>query len=611
MPLYKRTLLQPLELPEALEPNELVFQVRFTKEIFRDYQDYLNRLNLYRQRVWTCKATGKTNLTYEEALVSERRASEKVQQIPKDLAAPILKEVQYSTLKLKDLLDSVSAKLSKRLFKGAEVFAQRGQSVSACRILEILEDKDITRFKVGWFDKSRQITSNSIVDSEALIRKKLPFSRGTLKSFIREMTSRSCPWVVYEDIATKHGISCEAPAELRDRLSVFKGQRWKNVDQKKKGLKRKRSENEEEDWEEQRYPIEDLLVRAGSDDPVFTERPNPCREFGVPMDCVGDLLMVWDFCSSFCRLLRLWPFSLEDFAKSISHTDSDLVLLAESHISLLRVIMQDEGEFFDSLQSKKRKAKITQSNWTELLCDFIEMVDISELSEHGGTIKRGHYRLLDPWAKLAILNELVWEALSTNAVRDKLDEYIEQQRELAVGKREKLRKLAAEEQTLPLAAVNGSPAAENGAKQRRGKKEEDEKKAAEKQTGGEMEKRFIRTNALGKDRNHNRYWFFRRDGRLFVESADFKQWGYYASKQELDALVGSLNPKGEREMGLQRQLDKYYAKISSGLQRRAKDEAQKVLLDEAVLRRSTRVRAPPRDSPAMAFLRYSNKWRED
>jgi len=58
--------------------------------------DYLNRLNQYRQRVWTCKVTGKTGLTYEEALVSEMHATEKVQQIPEELKAPALRIIQYS-----------------------------------------------------------------------------------------------------------------------------------------------------------------------------------------------------------------------------------------------------------------------------------------------------------------------------------------------------------------------------------------------------------------------------------------------------------------------------------------------------------------------------------
>ena len=56
----------------------------------------------------------------------------------------------------------------------------------------------------------------------------------------------------------------------------------------------------------------------------------------------------------------------------------------------------------------------------------------------------------------------------------------------------------------------------------------------------EMEKRFIRTSPLGKDRNYNRYWWLRRDGRIFVESSDSKEWGYYSSKEEVLNADGLL-----------------------------------------------------------------------
>lgn len=79
--------------------------------------------------------------------------------------------------------------------------------------------------------------------------------------------------------------------------------------------------------------------------------------------------------------------------------------------------------------------QITLINWVEYLCDFLEMKDIPELSSHMGSIKRGHYGLLDPHAKLHIFRELVSEAISTDAIRQQLDEYIEQQQALAAAKR--------------------------------------------------------------------------------------------------------------------------------------------------------------------------------
>jgi hypothetical protein len=79
----------------------------------------------------------------------------------------------------------------------------------------------------------------------------------------------------------------------------------------------------------------------------------------------------------------------------------------------------------------------------------------------------------------------------------------------------------------------------------------------------EMEKRFVRTSPLGKDKNHNRFWYFRREARIFIEIFDSNEWGYYTTKEELDDLMGSLNEKGERERALKKQLEECYDTIWS------------------------------------------------
>lgn len=107
-----------------------------------------------------------------------------------------------------------------------------------------------------------------------------------------------------------------------------------------------------------KYPIEDLLVQPAADDPVFTDRPSLSTDFRVPMDCVGDLLMVWDFCSSFSRLLHLLPFSFENFENAICHKDSDLMLIVELHSAIFRLLIKDENDYFMAIQNKKRKSKV-------------------------------------------------------------------------------------------------------------------------------------------------------------------------------------------------------------------------------------------------------------
>ncbi|XP_021733313.1 DDT domain-containing protein DDB_G0282237-like isoform X1 [Chenopodium quinoa] len=680
MPLLKRKPFSLLEPPSDLQPRELVFQIRFTKEIFRDYQEYLKRINLYRQRIWTCKVTGKSNFTYEEALVSEQRASEKVQQFPEEFIVPTLRTIQYSMLPLSDLVRKIKAELQESLVEGAKLQGKKDGCVHSCKIIKVFdEEAGKGRYEVAWLDNDDKISGTAVVGEEDFVRKKLPFGREVLKSYIRESTYRSLPWVIHNNLASKYGIPTDTPEELKGKISflngcVIKNKKRKTSKEPQEGNagKHKKSkiqtengllrDNDLENGDESiKYPIDDQLVEPGADDPIFTDRPTPSRDFTIQMDSVGDLLLVWDFCSSFSRLLYLWPFSFEDFEKAICHKDSNLTLVVETHASLLRLLMNDEGLYYIVIQRKKRKPKITLITWTEYLCDFLEMIDISELSTHIPTIKRGHYGLLEPPIKLRILKELVDQAIATDLVRAKIDERLEERQTLAASKRgealeEGKKKREAKERLKAVSEANGIVLEQNsgtveevscvagsngaglenghvaelsseqkdvsqngesghknsGLREKTKKLLEDLEKSKDERKDfleKEMEKRVIRTNSLGKDRDYNRYWFFRRDGRVFVESSDSKQWGYYCCKEELDALMGSLNPKGERERALKKQLDKYYSRISKELQKRSKDIARRTAIEDAILRRSTRVRAPPKDNPSLAFLQYSNKWK--
>lgn len=128
------------------------------------------------------------------------------------------------------------------------------------------------------------------------------------------------------------------------------------------------AEDEQPGEEPIKYPIDDLLVQPGADDPVFTNRPVPSRDFNVPIECVGDLLLVWDFCSSFGRLLHLLPYSLEDFENAICHKESNVVLLVEIHSALLRLLINDGGEYFLAVQKRNRKFKVKQPTAFLFVC---------------------------------------------------------------------------------------------------------------------------------------------------------------------------------------------------------------------------------------------------
>ncbi|KAJ1921675.1 hypothetical protein H4219_000407 [Mycoemilia scoparia] len=74
----------PLPSPEFIkqDPSRKVWCIRSTGEIFTEYSQYLERLQVYRQPTWECEVTGKGGLTYEQALYSEQTARPKE---PEDL----------------------------------------------------------------------------------------------------------------------------------------------------------------------------------------------------------------------------------------------------------------------------------------------------------------------------------------------------------------------------------------------------------------------------------------------------------------------------------------------------------------------------------------------
>lgn len=75
MPLLNGQPWQPsAPLPPEAAPEEEVFYLKLTGEVFGDYETYLNRLAQLRCRQFSCVHTGKTNLSYEQALREEEKA---------------------------------------------------------------------------------------------------------------------------------------------------------------------------------------------------------------------------------------------------------------------------------------------------------------------------------------------------------------------------------------------------------------------------------------------------------------------------------------------------------------------------------------------------------
>ncbi|ONK81163.1 uncharacterized protein A4U43_C01F25950 [Asparagus officinalis] len=685
MPLLKKKPFSLLEPPKDLSPDEQVWQIRFTHEIFRDYSVYLERMNLYRRRIWACRITARTNMTYEEALVSELEAIAKLRRFPEEFKGFVLQNTQFSMLKINDLATMVIEKLRETLLPGEELLGHIDNCSGPCKIKKVLGGKGGTAYEVGWLSDNKEVTKTSVLDKKNLIRKKFPFSRELLKLYIKESTLQTNPWVVQNNLVKMYGLPTKPPHGLEEKIT--KHQKVDGVSTIKKTIEnietdqvqvqtnKSTKRGKQSKLEEIVYPIEDLLVKPSRDDPEFTKRPVPSVNFIIPVADVGNLLMVWDFLSCLGKTLHLSPFSLDDFEKAIAY-DGVSNLIAEAHIALLTLLVNEEGEYYVFIQQKKREEKIIMNTWLQYLCDFLELESRSKFTDHILRIKEGKYGGLHVHDKLEILSKLVHWAISAEAIRNEIDKCIEKQRDLMANKREEdleeLRMKREEKRlkkeivnkTTPDSMTNHAQAELNGdvdmknpssidvnnsgnrgsklevlasrralmmknltlekekessrkkelqklrEESRAKEKEARERKLREKRSElyeQEIEKSHIWTSALGKDCDHNTYWFFRRDGRIFVESSDHNQWGFFSSKDELDTLISSLNPKGQRELALKRRLEKRYTKICSALQKRSKEMVRKVVLeDTAILRRSVRVSATPRNETP-SFLQYVNK----
>ncbi|XP_024534608.1 DDT domain-containing protein DDB_G0282237 [Selaginella moellendorffii] len=581
MPLYKRSAFPLAEVPADISPNEEVFQVRFTKEIFRDYQEYLNRMKLYRQKVWTCKVTGKTNLDYEQALSSESKASELVQNFPKEFIGPVLRMVQFSPSCVSDLVDRIHKRFKDHFVEGEVLDGVCDGSVRTCKILRVLEenqecepDNCSCSYEVAFIKSDGKVKCTDNINVQSLRRKKHPLTKCLLKSFIRESAfigvSKKSRWAVHDNLARLHNVALHPTSEEESAEGSDLREMCNGGSKVRNGVKRKSSDDDSvesngnnkrkksTDGSKQKYPIEDKLL------PPPSERPAPSSEFSVPAECVGHLLMVWDFCSAFATSLEITQFTLDDFEEALCSKEEECPLLEEVHHALLKAILSNTN-LCEKLQVKrkdkkgKRKLQILPETWKDDLADVLELIGSDKTKPYASSIRLGDYSELEPLARLEILHDLTEPSASSIVVRGQLDEHIPRRKDSK--KKQASPEIEDEDDDEPpvgehLAGTNGSSKLLKSFKRK--KKPVAKKKQKE---DADTSKCPLRNIYLGVDRDFNRYWFFPREPRIFIENEDSTKWSFYSDKEEFDAFCSSLNLKGIREKDLKEQIDQHYGTI--------------------------------------------------
>jgi hypothetical protein len=239
MPLLRDQVVRPKKLPKNLKDDDEVFYISATKEVFRNYKDYIERLELYKKRIWTCKATGERGLSYTQALNSEQRAkSENTEEFPPLFIEPALHLIQHSTSKVDQLADEVCSYFGNHYLIGEIVKYNSEESskhLASVKIVSVEVEDENESYKVAFLGQSEKTAF--FVKNDELLRSKVAFSRKTFKKMLRKWASKEqypgAPWLVKSNLLEEYP---SIPTKMPDHLCLVEEQRNKK---RKKSPKKK------------------------------------------------------------------------------------------------------------------------------------------------------------------------------------------------------------------------------------------------------------------------------------------------------------------------------------------------------------------------------------
>ncbi|KAJ3315236.1 hypothetical protein HDV04_003629 [Boothiomyces sp. JEL0838] len=375
-PAYSLAELPSEEALKALEDDK-VFYIPYTGEIFTSYQEYYDRIVLYRQKIWTCEMTNKQNLTYKAALESERKTTAKLDaKFPPVWIKPTLELIHFNRLSLNDLVDHIYDYFRGTRFVNEYVYidvptAGAERSVEKAIILEKLDQSVPVTLekKVGdkrqmqreareaREDNSRvpddphhyRIQLCSAPSKEYIVlpgqmrRGRQQLSKQTFKKYVKEVATKDkwvgSPWHVKPSLVIKYGLPSEPPENF--------GIKQKYDDELGKRGKRR-------PMDLYNSPIEDTELfdpqYAKKLDNPPPERPKLGIDFGgVSPDNAFNLIRVYTFITVYGKPLRVYPFKFHDFIAALSYNEADppCDLICEVFASLLHVACGEYHSKYD------------------------------------------------------------------------------------------------------------------------------------------------------------------------------------------------------------------------------------------------------------------------
>ncbi|KAL2752547.1 hypothetical protein ACRALDRAFT_1036544, partial [Sodiomyces alcalophilus JCM 7366] len=228
--LFKRKPVRFLPPDEVKDDNTEVWHIPQTGEIFAHYEGYLARMDFYKQHRFNCQITGRSGLTFFEALKSERAGAQEVEQaFPEVLKGPVLRNVQFQTVsRIDTLVDNIFEAFRTDFYPGETVTVklpngERQQGVVREKTRfphKLMPDgtakPPTTKYYVSIDARD---DSETVVDDSNLFRDRKTWTKAVLRSFIKQTVTREAwngaPWLVKHDYATQYHIDTRIPPHLR------------------------------------------------------------------------------------------------------------------------------------------------------------------------------------------------------------------------------------------------------------------------------------------------------------------------------------------------------------------------------------------------------------
>ncbi|KAK4885411.1 hypothetical protein RN001_001682 [Aquatica leii] len=233
MPLLKKREFKKAPLPSGLSNHEEVFHCVMTNEIFREYEEFCQRVILCNSMVWTCSFTGKSGLTYLEALESEKESQGMLKDFPTELRIPVLflaSKTQRSSFI--EMADDIYLYMKDRYFIGENVEASfldnKWKEAHVLQVIAPNQEKLLTMstnghtndkqfyppaslysYEVEQLDAEDEDVSEVMIVNAQQIKRKLKLTRDKSKLFLRQYVTQndSGIFIVKEKVLQNYGIN--------------------------------------------------------------------------------------------------------------------------------------------------------------------------------------------------------------------------------------------------------------------------------------------------------------------------------------------------------------------------------------------------------------------